>query len=113
MMDSPRRDRQRISIQVEEQKLYLTVPAVQESHFRQAGEELRQTTQLYRAKYPNESEVSPMGYIAMAALDIAYRAELAKAELETRDLGVQLRALNDSVEEILASCSASLRSDSQ
>lgn len=100
---------QRITISVESLRLSLTVPAQEEAHYRRAEEELRLTTNIYRARYPNPSELPSIGYMAMAAIDIAYRNQRAILALSLRDLDKRLSALNESIEELYDEARAVLK----
>lgn len=101
-MDRVKRNSQRISVHIEGQKLSMTVPADRESFFRYAEEELRLTTDIYKARYPNSSEIPSNGYTAMAAIDIAYRKKLADEALSVRDLADRLANLSDKAELAIA-----------
>ncbi|MDO4691594.1 MAG: cell division protein ZapA [Porphyromonadaceae bacterium] len=92
----------RITVPVERARLAMTVPVEEEVAYRLAGEELGLTVNIYRSRYPNHSEIPGAGYIAMAAIDIAYRAEKVRQRLETRDWADRLQSLNQEAERTLA-----------
>ncbi|KGO01132.1 cell division protein ZapA [Porphyromonas sp. COT-290 OH3588] len=91
----------RITVPVERARLSMTVPVEEEVAYRRAGEELGLTVNIYRSRHPNHSEIPGAGYIAMAAIDIAYRAEKVRQRLETRDWADRLRSLNQEAEQAL------------
>ena len=101
---------QRISILVEDMRLHLRIPRDSESLLRRAGEEITRTTLLYKAKYPNPSEMPASGYLAMTALDVAARhEELLELEARRREhLLPRLSRANKQLEELIQSALANL-----
>lgn len=108
--DTTQQHRQHISVSIDGQRLHLRVPRQEEARYRLAAEELVRTTQRYQAKYPNVSEVGHRSYLAMAALDVALRyRELSDYVAQQRQtLEPRLSELNDSLEALLSSASATL-----
>ena len=104
-MDPERSPLQRISIIVERARLYLRVPRKHEALYRKAGEEITRTVRLYKAKYPNQSEIPSGGYLAMAAVDIAVRQEEVRQALEakTEQLQPRLQKINEALENLIHS----------
>lgn len=102
-MDQEQNPLQRISILVEDTRLQLRVPRDHEALHRRAGEEIARTLLLYKAKYPNASEVPSSGYLAMTAVDIATRhEELIEALQEhTQQTLPRLRKVNLRLEELI------------
>lgn len=104
-MDTTDQDKQRITLMVDPLRLALRVPRSQEPDYRKASEELNRTLRIYRSKYPNTSEVPAEGYLAMAAIDVAVRFQQTHQALAERHerLAPRLRALNDTLEMLIAS----------
>ena len=96
-------DLQRISLAVEDARLSLRVPRSEERLYRDAGEELTSTLRIYRYKYPNRSEVPTIGYLAMAAIDIATRYKQVHTALEARKqtLTPRLVEINEELEALI------------
>lgn len=97
-------DLQRITLAVEDARLSLRVPRSEERLYRDAGEELTSTLRIYRYKYPNRSEVPTIGYLAMAAIDIATRYKQVHAALEERrqTLAPRLVEINEELETLIS-----------
>lgn len=104
-MDTTDQDKQRITINIDPLRLALRVPRSQEPDYRKASDELNRTLRIYRAKYPNTSEVPAEGYLAMAAIDVAVRYEQTHQALAERHehLAPRISALNDTLEALIAS----------
>lgn len=102
------RERQNISLQIEDKRFRLSVPRAHESAFRYAAEELNNTTNIYRTRFPNEDALPPGAYLTMTAIDVAYRAELMRRALDVRDLDERLAKLNEQAELILRQAESSL-----
>lgn len=93
---------QRIRVQVEGNTLEMRVPPQDEPRYRDAATELKLTIKAYKDKYPNPSELSSSGYLVMAGLDIAYRAQLLAERVESRTFVERLSVLNREIEELLS-----------
>ena len=95
---------QRITLAVEHTRLSLYVPRSEERFYRDAGEEIATTLRIYRYKYPNRSEVPTIGYLAMAAIDIATRYKQVHAALEERrqTLAPRLVEINEELETLIS-----------
>ena len=111
-MDKEQSPLQRISILVEDTRLQLRVPRDRESLLRRAGEEITKTMVLYKAKYPNPSEMPSSAYLAMTAVDIAARhQELIEIETEREEnLVPRLEKANRQLEALISSSLATLPS---
>lgn len=84
---------QRISLRIEGQTLLLRVPATEEANYRRGAEELNLTLERYRQRYHGDGSISSIQFLAMAAVDVAYRSELWKAAAAREQLGERLEAL--------------------
>ena len=95
---------QRITLAVEHTRLSLHVPRSEERFYRDAGEEIAATLRIYRYKYPNRSEVPTIGYLAMAAIDIATRYKQVQGALEARKqtLTPRLVEINEELEALIS-----------
>lgn len=100
-MQTKQTTRRRITVPVDRVRLAMIVPAEEEVSYRWAAEELGHTVHIYRNRYPNNSEIPGAGYVAMAAVDIAYRAYKLSQRLETRGWCERLQVLNDEAERLL------------
>lgn len=99
---SNNRSTQRIRVQVEGDTLEMRVRPADEPRYRDAATELKLTIKAYKDKYPNPSELPSSGYLMMAGLDIAYRAQLLSERVESRTFVETLSALNREIEELLS-----------
>ena len=111
-MDKEQSPLQRISILVEDTRPQLRVPRDRESLLRRAGEEITSTMLLYKAKYPNASEMPSSAYLAMTAVDITARyKQLVEIEAERKEhLLPRLEKANRQLEALISSSLATLPS---
>lgn len=92
--------KQRITLQVQDIKLPLRVLSTEEAYYRQGVEDLNHTFGLYRQRYPLPEANAKETYLAMAAIDLAYRSQRWRAEAQTRHLREELQALSDDAERV-------------
>lgn len=92
---------QRITLNVDGTPYRLTVPASQERAFRFASEDLGQTLMIYRTRYPESGKLTAKDYLAMSAIDVAYRAQRHRQVADTRELSPRLNELNALAERII------------
>lgn len=101
MQTEPKAERQqRITLHVQGQTLTLHVPASSESYYRHGTEELNLTIGLYRQRFPLQGNMPEETHLTMAAIDIAYRAELWRREASTRDLTLHVESLSTQIEQL-------------
>lgn len=90
---------QRISLRVHDVSLSLKVPATEEAYYRRGAEELNLTLDLYRQRYAGASDISPMKFLVMASVDVAYHSMRWQAAASRVELGQRLEALAHKAEE--------------
>lgn len=91
---------QRMSLRVYDVPLVLRVPATEEANYRRGAEDLNLTLERYRQRYQGAGDISPMQYLAMAAVDVAHRSELWRQAASRDNLGERLEALAHKAEAV-------------
>lgn len=81
--------------------LPMQVPLSMEPLLRRASKRLQETINTYRDRYGSNDSIPQGGVVAMAAIEVAYRLEIAEDKASKSGLLERLEAMNALAEELL------------